>query len=66
MCVESQSCTSCGVNWKCHFNVPVSGIERDERIRVQVVAVAIRAVHLRPGIAGAPVEQCSAPDRTNR
>src|SRR5215471_8382954 len=21
----SQSCTSCGVNWKCHFSLPLSG-----------------------------------------
>src|SRR6266852_2464595 len=23
-CTESQSCTSCGIIWKCHFSFPVS------------------------------------------
>ena len=53
----SQSCVSCGVNWKCHFRVPVSASSASERGRVEVVALAVGAVVVGVGIAGAPVER---------
>ncbi len=55
--MASQSRVSCGVNWKCHFSVPVSGFEREQRTRIQVVSRAHVAVVVGPGIARAPVQQ---------
>ena len=43
--------------WKCHFRRPRPGVERQDRIRIQVVAQALAAVVVRAGIAGRPVER---------
>ncbi len=37
--------------WKCHLYVPLVEVDRDDRVRVQVVARANRAVKIRRGIA---------------
>ena len=53
----SQSWVSCGVNWKCHFSVPVAASMRDHRIRIKVVSLAAVAPVIGIGIAGAPIKR---------
>ena len=53
----SQSCTSSGVNWKCHFILPVSRIERQDGVGVEVVARPVVGVPVRRGVAGGPVQE---------
>ena len=55
--MASKSRVSCGVNWKCHFSLPVSEIQREQRAGIEVVAGADVAVVVRTRIARAPVEQ---------
>ena len=57
VCVESQSCVSCGDDWKYHTILPGVRVERDDRRGEEVVARAVLVRDDRLRIAGRDEDQ---------